>query len=191
MNEKCDLPSSAHSSPGIQSDADEIRALLKATNLSQRAAAKHLGVDERSMRAWCAGDGKPPSPVLRALEFRAAYPNSLLQMIESNERTIRAIEDGRISGLGDTNDSDAKAKCLAELDRLNKRNEEHRALLRMDGAFHRRQQAYLRMNEQWLPRGSGAPTQDSLFEFDAAEEEFRAAKAECDRIASEIRAGMR
>jgi hypothetical protein len=61
----------------------------------------------------------------------------------------------------------------------------------MDRAFHRRQEAMLGMNEQWLPRGSGLPTDDSLDEYDAADEEFRAAQAECDRIAKDIRAGKR
>lgn len=49
----------------------------------------------------------------------------------------------------------------------------------------------LGMNAQWLPRGSGVPTEDCLDEFDAADEEFRAAQAECDRIAGEIRSGKR
>jgi hypothetical protein len=49
----------------------------------------------------------------------------------------------------------------------------------------------LGMNKQWLPRGSGLPTEDALNEFDAADEEFRAAQAELDRIAKDIRAGKR
>lgn len=189
MHANRDLTITASHSENAHTDAEELRFLLKATNLSQRTAAKYLNVDERTMRSWCAGDGKPPAPVLRALEFRAAYPAGLMRMIESNERTINAIQDGRITGLGD--DPDAKVKCLEELERLKRLNEEHRAMLRMDRAFHRRQEAMLGMNEQWLPRGSGLPTDDSLNEFDAADEEFRAAQAECDRIAKDIRAGRR
>jgi DNA-binding transcriptional regulator YiaG len=189
MHANRDLTITASHSENAHTDAEELRFLLKATNLSQRTAAKYLNVDERTMRSWCAGDGKPPAPVLRALEFRAAYPAGLMRMIESNERTINAIQDGRITGLGD--DPDAKVKCLEELERLKRLNEEHRAMLRMDRAFHRRQEAMLGMNEQWLPRGSGLPTDDSLNEFDAADEEFRAAQAECDRIAKDIRAGKR
>ncbi len=184
-----DFPITASRSENAHTDAEELRFLLKAANLSQRTAAKYLNVDERTMRNWCTGDGKPPAPVLRALEFRAAYPAGLMRMIESNERTINAIQDGRITGLGDS--PDAKVKCLAELERLKRLNEEHRAMLRMDQAFHRRQEAMLGMNEQWLPRGSGLPTDDSLDEFDAADEEFRAAQAECDRITNDIRAGKR
>jgi DNA-binding transcriptional regulator YiaG len=189
MHANRDLTITASHSENAHTDAEELRFLLKATNLSQRTAAKYLNVDERTMRSWCAGDGKPPAPVLRALEFRAAYPAGLMRMIESNERTINAIQDGRITGLGD--DPDAKVKCLEELERLKRLNEEHRAMLRMDRAFHRRQEVMLGMNEQWLPRGSGLPTDDSLNEFDAADEEFRAAQAECDRIAKDIRAGKR
>ena len=189
MNANRDLPSSVSLSDNDPTDAAELRFLLKASNLSQRSAAKYLNVDERTMRSWCAGDGKPPAPVLRSLEFRAAYPAGLMRMIESNERTISAIQEGRITGIGDG--LDANVMCLAELDRLKKLNEEHRAMLRMDRAFHHRQEAMLGMNKQWLPRGSGLPTEDALNEFDAADEEFRAAQAELDRIAKDIRAGKR
>lgn len=186
-----DLPITASHSDNAHADAEDLRFLLKAANLSQRSAAKYLKVDERTMRSWCAGDGKPPAPVLRALEFRSAYPASLIRMIESNERTISAIKEGRISDLGDGSGPETRTNLMAELEVLQKRNEEHRALLRLDQAFHRRQEAMLGMNAQWLPRGSGVPTEDCLDEFDAADEEFRAAQAECDRIAGEIRSGKR
>jgi len=191
MNANRDYPHLTSSTENSHTDADELRFLLNAANLSQRSAAKYLHVDERTMRNWCAGDGKPPMPVIKALEFRAAYPAGLVRMIESNERTIKAIQEGRISALGDNNDRDAQARALTELENLKKRNEEHRALLQMDRAFHRRQEALLGMNQQWLPRGSGSPSEDLLNEFDAADKEFLAAKAECDRISREIRAGKR
>lgn len=186
-----DQPIKASHSDNANEDTEDLRFLLKAANLSQRSAAKYLNVDERTMRNWCAGDGKPPAPVLRALEFRAAYPASLMRMIESNLRTISAIKEGRISGVDDRSGAETKRNLMAELEVLQMRNEEHRALLRLDQAFHRRQEAMLGMNAQWLPRSNGAPTDDTLDEFDAAEEEFLAAKVECDRIASEIRTGNR
>lgn len=191
MQTNSDLPITASPSDNAHADATELRFLLKAANLSQRSAAKYLNVDERTMRSWCAGYGQPPEPVLRALEFRAAYPASLMRMIESNERTISAITEGRISGLGDSSIPENKGNLMAELEKLLKRNEEHRALLRLDQAFHRRQEAMLGMNKQWLPRDSGLPTKESLDEFDAADEEFHAAQAECDRVAKDIRAGKR
>lgn len=191
MNANRERPSSASLSENSPADTGGIRTLLKQARLSQRAAAKYLNIDDRTMRGWCSEDGNPPAPVLRALNPKHTYAEGLIQMIAANERTIKAIEEGRISGLGDGSDPENKTNLMAELERLKKRNEEHDALLRLDQAFHRRQEAMLRMNEQWLPRGSGVPTKDSLDEFDAAEEEFRAAQAECDRIASEIRTGRR
>jgi DNA-binding transcriptional regulator YiaG len=186
-----DLPLTASPSDNAHADAEDLRFLLKAANLSQRSAANYLNVDERTMRSWCAGDGRPPAAILRALEFRAAYPAGLMRMIEANERKISAIKEGRISGLDDGSGHESKRNLIAELEQLQKRNEEHRALLRLDQAFHSRQETILGMNEQWLPRGSGLPTEDSLNEFDAADQEFRAAQAECDRITKDIRAGKR
>ena len=191
MNANRDLPITASTFPSTHSNSDGIRALLKEARLSQRAAANYMNVDERTMRGWCSKDGNPPAPVFRALDPHLAYTEGLNQMIAANERTIKAIQEGRISGLGDGSNPEITANLMAELGKLIKRNEEHHALLRMDQAFHRRQEAFLRMNEQWTPRGGGVPADDSLDEFDAAEEEFRAAQAECDRIVSEIRSGKR
>ena len=191
MNANREQPSSASLSENNHTETGGIRALLKKARLSQRAAAKYLNVDDRTMRGWCSENGNPPAPVLRALNPKHAYAEGLSQMIVANDRTIKAIEEGRISGLGDVGDSETKTNLLIELEKFKKRNEEHDALLRLDQAFHRRQEAMLRMNEQWLPRGSGVPTKDSLDAFDAADEEFRAAQAECDRIVSEIRSGKR
>lgn len=48
-------------------DADRIRAMLAAAGLSQRAAARALDIDERTMRRYCAGI-HVPRVVLLALE---------------------------------------------------------------------------------------------------------------------------
>ena len=48
--------------------AQRIRDLLVLADLSQRAAARELEVDERSMRCWCAGKETPPRMALLALE---------------------------------------------------------------------------------------------------------------------------
>ena len=58
-------------------------------------------------------------------------------------------------------------------------------------AYHRGQEALSGMNEQWQPRSSGVPTEDLLDEFDAANEEFLAGRAEFGRIADSVRAGKR
>lgn len=49
-------------------DAQRLRDLLLKAGLSQRGAARELEVDERTMRYWCAGDGKPPRMAILALE---------------------------------------------------------------------------------------------------------------------------
>ena len=48
--------------------ADIVRDLIARAGLSQRQAARELGVDERTMRYWCAGDHDPPRMAILALE---------------------------------------------------------------------------------------------------------------------------
>jgi DNA-binding transcriptional regulator YdaS (Cro superfamily) len=47
---------------------DDIRKYLDVLGLSQRAAARELGVDDRLMRSWCAG--KYPVPRVVALAIK-------------------------------------------------------------------------------------------------------------------------
>jgi len=49
------------------SDADRVRDLLERAGLGQRAAARELGIEERTMRRYCAG-GAVPRVVILALE---------------------------------------------------------------------------------------------------------------------------
>jgi transcriptional regulator with XRE-family HTH domain len=183
-----DTPSQArNSSHSDSTDADRLRALLELAGLSQRAAARVLNVEERTMRQWCAGNGKPPESVFRALNPRLTHSENLRRMIQSNERTIEAIQVGRITGMGyGGGPSDAQSAKM-EIDRLRKRNEEHRALQRLDDAHERRHSAYLAFVGQSLPQGSGVPADETISELAAAQEEFRAAQAEFDRIAQELR----
>ncbi len=184
-------PQARDSSPPDSTDADRLRALLQRAGLSQRAAARLLNIEERTMRQWCAGQGKPPAPVFRALSPRLTHTENLRRMIESNEKTIEALQGGRITGLGyGPGPSDPQSVAM-EIDRLRKRNEEHDAMVRWEEAFQRRQDAHFGLNRQWLPHGSGLPTEQSISEVEAAEEEFRATQAEVDRITREIRAGKR
>lgn len=48
--------------------AQHLRDLLLRANLTQRAAARKLGVDERTMRYWAAGQTTPPRMAFLALE---------------------------------------------------------------------------------------------------------------------------
>src|SRR5689334_11205949 len=98
MSIERDAPSQApDSSPLDSTEANRLRALLTRAGLSQRAAARLLNVEERTMRQWCAGQGKPPASVFRALNPRLTYTENLRRMIESNEKTIEALRDGRIT----------------------------------------------------------------------------------------------
>ncbi|MDE2468791.1 MAG: helix-turn-helix transcriptional regulator, partial [Bradyrhizobium sp.] len=45
-----------------------IRALIARAGLSQREAARRIGISERVMRYYCAGERTPPYPVQYALE---------------------------------------------------------------------------------------------------------------------------
>lgn len=143
------------------------------------------------MRQWCAGQGKPPASVFRALSPRLTHTENLRRMMASNEETIEALLDGRITGLGNgPGPSDPKSVAM-EIGRLRKQNEQHRALVRLEEAFQRKQEAYFGLNSQWLPHDNGRPTDESISAVEAAEEEFRAAQAEMNRIIKEIRAGRR
>lgn len=48
--------------------AQRLRDLLLRADLSQRAGARELGVDERTVRYWCAGQTTPPRMAFLALE---------------------------------------------------------------------------------------------------------------------------
>lgn len=50
------------------SDADRLRAMLDSAGLSQRGAAKALGINERTMRRYCSGDAAVPRVIVLALE---------------------------------------------------------------------------------------------------------------------------
>ena len=184
-------PQARDSSPSNSTDADRLRALLERAGLSQRAAARLLNVEERTMRQWCAGQGTPPASVFRALSPRLTHTENLRRMIESNEKTIEALQDGRITGMGFGPGPSDPRSVAVEIDRLRKQNEEHRAMVRWEEAFQRKQNAYFALNRQWLPHGNGLPTEESISDVDTAEEEFRAAQAEVDRITQEIRTGKR
>jgi transcriptional regulator with XRE-family HTH domain len=192
MNDKHEAPSQARkrSSPDF-SDADHLRALLERAGLSQRAAARLLNVEERTMRQWCAGQGKPPASVFRALSPRLTHTENLRRMIESNETTIEALRDGRITGLGYGQGPSEPRSVQIEIHRLLRQNEEHRAMVRWEEAFQRVQEAHFELNNHWLPHGNGIPTAESLSALDVAQEELRAAQGEVDRISEEIRTGKR
>jgi transcriptional regulator with XRE-family HTH domain len=192
MNVERNAPSQAlDSSPSDSTDTDRLRALLTRSGLSQRAAARLLNVEERTMRQWCAGQGKPPASVLRALDPRLTHTEHLRRLIESNERTIEALQNGRITDLGYGVGQSGPQSVAAAIDHYRKQNEQHRALVRLEQAFQRQQDAYFGLNGQWLPHGNGVPAEESISEMMAAKEELRDAQAELDRVTREIWSGKR
>jgi transcriptional regulator with XRE-family HTH domain len=52
---------------GAPTDADRLRVMLKTAGLSQRAAAREVGINERTMRRYCGGE-KVPRVVILTLE---------------------------------------------------------------------------------------------------------------------------
>lgn len=51
---------------------EHIRALIDRSGLSQRKAAARIGISERVMRYYCAGERDAPYPVQYALESLAS-----------------------------------------------------------------------------------------------------------------------
>ena len=71
------------------------------------------------------------------------------------------------------------------------RAEEQAAINRERAAFERRHQAFIKLVQQFAPRGNGALAEADMDELDTADAEWRAATAEMDRIAFGIRTGKR
>lgn len=64
-------------------DADLIRQRLESAAISQREAARQLGIDERIMRRYCAGAAPVPPLVFLALDR--------LAQIRRNNRVIQML----------------------------------------------------------------------------------------------------
>lgn len=182
-------PHQADKSPSNQSThADRLRAMLQRARLSQRAAARLLEIDERTMRQWCAGQGIPPESVFRALSPKLTHVEHLRQRIEENEKIIEAFQNGDFKVVPRAYQPASAEAANKEIEHLRRCNEEHRSLVRLEEAIDWQREAHAVVFQQWEPHGSGAPTEESLDELDAAEKEFSSAKAEVDRITADRRA---
>jgi transcriptional regulator with XRE-family HTH domain len=177
--------------PTDSTHVDELRALLNRAGLSQRAAARLLNVDERKMREWCAGKSTPPASVVRALSPRLTWAEHTQRLIDSNEKTIAAMQDGRITGVGYGPDLAGPESLALVIARLRKQNAQHHALLRLDRAFNRQQEVMTALVAQSLPHGDGILTDEIMSEAKAAQKEVRDAQAEVDRITRELLAEKR
>jgi ribosome-binding protein aMBF1 (putative translation factor) len=72
-----------------ETSADIIRRQLAAIGLSQRAAARELALDERTLRRYCTGDLAVPPVVTHALRW--------LEQVRLNEQVLSMLEDGLMS----------------------------------------------------------------------------------------------
>jgi DNA-binding transcriptional regulator YiaG len=186
MNDKGNAPSRAHTHTSYirdSRDADRLRELIGNAGLSQRAAARELGVDERTMRYWCSGDQTPPTMALRGLDPFVRHRENLIRMIRDNEELIAAIESGRITGMGYGDSLADPSSAAIEVARLRRKNEELRLLQRQDAAWERRQAAFAALVQQ--------SSAEAVAELDASWEELQAVEAEVAKLTAEIRAGLR
>jgi DNA-binding transcriptional regulator YiaG len=62
--------------------ADQFRAAIDKLGLSQPAAARLLGVDDRTSRLWANGQCKIPTPAARFLQYLIATRKTGEQAIE-------------------------------------------------------------------------------------------------------------
>lgn len=85
-----------------RSHADILRGHLEAAGLSQRAGARALHLDERTMRRYCSGSAEVPVMVL--------YMASKLRLIERNKRVIEMLDAGKLS----TSDGDLTREQFAK-----------------------------------------------------------------------------
>ena len=126
----------------------------------------------------------------RALDPRIAHRFNVLRTITQNKRQIEMFESGQMTvGLGP--ELGTPSNAAAEVLRLRRQNEELLSILRAEVTFQRYQEAIFALNQQFLPRGNGVLSEDSLAELQVAKSEHEAAKREMDRIADEIRSGKR
>lgn len=61
-------------------DADRLRAILERSRLSQRGAARQLGMAERTMRYYVAGEQPVPRAVMLAIESLTGDPAHFQRM---------------------------------------------------------------------------------------------------------------
>jgi transcriptional regulator with XRE-family HTH domain len=89
-------------------NSDQLLALLKKTEMSQRGAARRIGINERTMRSYVSGDARIPRTVALALErvrIDREHAALLSELTEARDamhapfgqttRKLRAIAAGR------------------------------------------------------------------------------------------------
>jgi hypothetical protein len=80
----------------VISDADRLREHLAALGISQREAARQLGVDDRAMRYYCAGKLPVPAAIMHSLpQLQPARAPSSLVIPPSLEAAYQAADQRR------------------------------------------------------------------------------------------------
>ena len=157
----------------------------------------------------------PAQTILRRPFTASAYADNLRLQIRSNDNTLQALLDGRVTGMGYVA-SASNARSLAEaspsvfdggltgmgygtsihsavslareIERLEQRIVQDRALLRMHEAKEQLDQAHAEVRKDWQPQGNGTPSLQAIAWLEETEREFRAAQAELQRHARQRRA---
>jgi hypothetical protein len=70
-------------------DADILRQYLQEAGYSQRAAARELRIDDRTMRRYLSGDQAVPPTVFLSIRH--------LAMMKRNNKVLALLEDGTLS----------------------------------------------------------------------------------------------
>lgn len=72
--------------------ADEYRSTIARLGLSQVAAARLLGVDDRTSRRWATGERDVPGPADRFLKYLIASGRTGEQALRALDRLSRPLE---------------------------------------------------------------------------------------------------
>jgi hypothetical protein len=172
----------------FSNDTEQLRERIASQGLSQRTAARELGIGDRLMRHYCAGDPPPPPMVRRALDPAVRHYEFTKQSIADKLQAIQMLESGEMT-VGAGPGPGTREQSLAEAQRLRRQVEELQALLRQEEAFRRRQRAVFMVMAQF--HETGRPSAEHIAEVEAAEAEWRAAQQEVQRLVHEIRDGRR
>ena len=77
-------------------DPDYLRSLVKRAGISQRAAARAIGISPRSMRHYLSGERTAPYTVQFALESLAQNNSDRIPMISDDPDAKAEIQDGHV-----------------------------------------------------------------------------------------------
>lgn len=98
-------------------DATQLRALLEGAGFSQRGAARHLDIDERTMRRYAAGELPVPKVVTMALQ-KKIEASQIIDALGMIEKLIEEYRDCPNQGLLKDNRCNAALELIEGIQRL-------------------------------------------------------------------------